>query len=219
MPKLTVTPRGLNLRSGPGATYPSLVVMPQGTRLDLSAHDVPKGQWLPVHFESDAGLRVGWAHTAYLLPDWLALALEEEGVTEVPGGAASNPRILEYHAATELHAREDGTSWCSSFVNWVFERLKMLRTRSAHARDWLLYGLRLKVPLYGCLVIFRRPGGGEDPQDVTRGNGHVAFFIREDLERPGRVVVFGGNQGDRVCFESKPEADVLGYRWPPLGKA
>jgi predicted secreted protein len=41
--------------------------------------------------------------------------------------------------------------------------------------------------------------------------GHVAFFDREE---GGRLICFGGNQSDRVCFAPYPKLRLLGFRWP-----
>ena len=52
-------------------------------------------------------------------PLWLEIAEREmeTGVEEGPQ-EEDNPRILEYHSTTTLHADEDSVPWCSSFVNW-----------------------------------------------------------------------------------------------------
>jgi hypothetical protein len=48
----------------------------------------------------------------------LSIAAAETGVcTFAPG--ASNPRITEYHAHTNILGYDEKASWCSSFVNWA----------------------------------------------------------------------------------------------------
>jgi len=137
------------------------------------------------------------------VPPWLALAEKELDVSEIPG-PIHNPRILEYHACTTLKATDDETPWCSSFVNWCMYHAGFMPTRSAAARSWLDWGLRLTEPVQGCIVVFRR---GSSPTA-----GHVAFF--KNMGRHGQINVLGGNQNDRVCYSNYRLSDVLGYVWP-----
>ena len=58
---------------------------------------------------------------------WLDWALGELGQGEACDPAAktrdaSNPRILEYHAAAGSPADVESTAWCASFVSWVLTR-------------------------------------------------------------------------------------------------
>lgn len=135
---------------------------------------------------------------------WFEIAkLEEaEGVDEVRG-AEHNPRIVEYHQTTSLKATDDETPWCSSFVNWCIERAGIAGTRSAAARSWLRWGRSLADPLPGCIVVLRR---GTNPSQ-----GHVGFYVSGD---GNRLLLLGGNQGNRVSISSYPKASLLSFRWP-----
>ncbi|MDH4280687.1 MAG: hypothetical protein OEW83_21690 [Acidimicrobiia bacterium] len=53
-------------------------------------------------------------------------------MTEIRG-RKDNPRIIEYHASTSLKASNDGTAWCSSFVNWCVSQAWLTGTNSAAA--------------------------------------------------------------------------------------
>lgn len=134
---------------------------------------------------------------------WLDIAKGEDGIHELPG-PENNARIVEYLSSTELEiglaAREE-TPWCSAFVNWVMMKAGMPRTRSAMARSWLKWG-RATVPRLGAITVFKR---GLPP------SGHVAFYISDDGIN---VKVFGGNQGNKVCYALYPKSDVIDYRWP-----
>lgn len=72
---------------------------------------------------------------------WMRVAMSQAGMAENPG-LQDNQRIVEYHAATTLprRAHADETAWCSSFVNWVFDRVGIEGTRSALASSWLGWG-------------------------------------------------------------------------------
>jgi uncharacterized protein (TIGR02594 family) len=149
-------------------------------------------------------------------PDWLKIAQREEGVVEIPG-AGNNPRILEYHASTNLDkslARRDATAWCSSFANWCLVHAGQIGTNSASALSWRNWGspLSLDAPVLGCLAVFSRAGPGSS-------GGHVGFFLADQGDH---ILVLGGNQGDSVRrslipingFWGTQHMSLLTYRWP-----
>lgn len=135
------------------------------------------------------------------IPVWIQVAKREIGVKEVPGG--ENPRIIEYHAATNLHATEDEVAWCSAFVNWVMKKCEMERSHSAAARSWLGCGVKQNGFRKYSVVVFKRGN--------SSWQGHVAFAI-DDLG--DRIRTLGGNQSDSVCYSVYSKSDVLGYFWP-----
>lgn len=149
-------------------------------------------------------------------PDWLKIAQREEGVAEVPG-SGNNPRILEYHASTNLDkalARLDSTAWCSSFANWCMVQAGYKGTNSASALSWRNWGGSLPEtsPMLGCIVVFSRTGPGGS-------GGHVGFFL---ADHGSHILVLGGNQGDSVRRSLIPKDGdwggqhmrLLAYRWP-----
>lgn len=131
----------------------------------------------------------------------LQIANLEIGTREIPGRGKDNPRILEYHATTTYHAKQDEVPWCSSFLNWVVTKAGVKGTNSAAARSWLYWGELCTDPVPGCIVVLKR---GAPP------SAHVGFFIRR--VEGGFIKVLGGNQSDQVKLSYFPEADVLGYR-------
>lgn len=135
------------------------------------------------------------------MSNWYAIAMSELSVKEIAGDA-DNPRIIEYHLETTLKATSDEVPWCSSFVNWCFARAGIEGTRSAGARSWLHWGVMLRKPTLGCVVVLRR---GVAPQ------GHVGFFAGEQNDG---ILVLGGNQSDAVNYRVFDRSSVLGYRWP-----
>ena len=138
------------------------------------------------------------------VPKWLEIALLELGVKEIKG-QSHNPRILEYHDTTTLHATSDEVPWCSSFVNWCITKAGLIGTNSAAARSWEKYGERLKSPVLGCIVVMSR---GDDPR-----SGHVGFYI-ESVNHGKHINVLGGNQSDTVKLETFPVSRVIAYIWP-----
>lgn len=133
---------------------------------------------------------------------WIEFAVGELGVTEAPG-EADNPRIVEYHAATSLHSKDDETPWCSAFANWCMWKAGIEGTKSAAARSWLRWGDRVE-PRFGCVVILWRGA-------PTSEQGHVGFYVKED---DSNVYLLGGNQGDAVSVARYPKTRVLGFRFP-----
>lgn len=63
-------------------------------------------------------------------------------------------------------------------------------------------GTRLAAPVYGCIVIFSRQGGG-----------HVGPVM--GVDKQGRLLVMGGNQKDAVSIAPFDRVRVLAYVWPP----
>lgn len=131
---------------------------------------------------------------------WMDIAKAEIGVREI-SGESDNPRIVAYHQAATLKAKDDETAWCSSFVCWVLDKAGYDHTNNAWARSYLDYGIKLDKPKYGCIVVYRR---GADM-------GHVHFY---DHEKDGVIYGIGGNQDNMVNLKGYGKGDVLGYRWP-----
>ncbi len=128
---------------------------------------------------------------------WLDIAAQEMemGVMEIEG-AEDNPRIVEYHQATSLHATDDETPWCSAFANWCMKQVGIAGTDSAASISWRTWGQAVG-PIPGALVCF---------------NGHVGFLhsIRSD----GKLLILGGNQSNQVKITLYDKNKVLTYRWP-----
>lgn len=133
-------------------------------------------------------------------PPWLKVARRELGQKEFMPG--DNPRIVEYHQSTWLHANEDSVSWCAAFVSWSIEQCGILSARSPRAKDYLTYGIKLEKPKLGCICVFSRDGGG-----------HVGFYLGETEDK---IKLLGGNQADAVCISYYSKVNLLGYRWPKI---
>lgn len=130
---------------------------------------------------------------------WMRIAHMELGVSE-----SSNPRrVIEYHQATSLGAKDTATPWCSSFACWVLKQAGYKTTNSAWARDWLKYG-DIADTQKGCIMVFERGTPG--------GSSHVGFYTGKQTST--QYEVLGGNQGDSVCLKMYSKKDLLGCRWP-----
>jgi uncharacterized protein (TIGR02594 family) len=145
-------------------------------------------------------------------PPWLRLARLElaAGVAEI-SGPKSNARIDQYHAATRggpLPQDADSVPWCSSFVCWCMEQSGIASTRFKAARSWLTWGSEIAAPVPGCVVVLWRVS-------PRSGKGHVGLYVGKDDQ--GRVLLLGGNQGDRVSVRPYQPSRVLSHRWPRVG--
>jgi uncharacterized protein (TIGR02594 family) len=146
-----------------------------------------------------------------VIPPWLVIARGELGVREYsafrpgPKGASSNPRIEEYQRAAQGR-EDDDVPWCSSFVCWVMEQAGLPSTNSGAARSWMRWGVGIKEPRPGCVVVLWR----EAP---TGYKGHVGLYERRG-SHPDSLVLLGGNQANAVRTAAFPSSRVLGYRWP-----
>lgn len=134
---------------------------------------------------------------------WIHVAQMELGQEEIPGDM-HNPRIIEYSHAVDLHVSDDETPWCAIFVNWVFMKAGIIGTGKAHARSFLKWGIPLKEPVVGCVVILKRGS--------SKWKGHVTFW--KGRNNHGFMKGLGGNQSNSVKYAWYKESDILGYRWP-----
>ncbi len=96
---------------------------------------------------------------------------------------------------------EDSIPWCGLFVghcmaaNGIKPPEKLLA-----ALEWKSFGVVLKEPCYGCVMVFRRTGGG-----------HVGFYMGEDKNT---YHILGGNQSDSVSIARVAKSQYVAARWP-----
>lgn len=134
-------------------------------------------------------------------PLWMEEARRHLGVAEVPG-AKTAPVIARWLQRLKAWWADDETPWCGVFVAACLGAYGFaLPVHWMRARAFLAWGLPLGKPVVGCIAVFERPGGG-----------HVGFVVGQD--RRGRLLVLGGNQGDKVSIAVFDRNRVVGYRWP-----
>lgn len=142
-------------------------------------------------------------------PAWMGIAKKEQGTHEVRGRSA-NPRIVQYHAATDLRARSDEVAWCSSFVNWCMKQCGIKGTNSAAAASWKKWGSATAARYGAVAVVYNAKMAGSS---LTATGNHVAFLVEETKTH---YVLLGGNQGNSVKVSHYPKAKwkLLALRWP-----
>ncbi len=134
----------------------------------------------------------------------LATAGTYLGLEEWPG-ARHNPEIMAmFGAVGHGWVEGDEVPWCAAYCGAVLAQLGLPHTGKLNARSYLEWGVPvdLAAALPGDIVVFWRgsPNGWE---------GHVAFLVRRDGDR---LLVRGGNQGNRVSDAWYPVARLLGVR-------
>lgn len=133
-------------------------------------------------------------------------------VKELPG-AQQHPFIQWAHMVVGLGPdTPDEVPWCSSFANAIAWMLRLPRSKTAHARDWLTVGqvvtLQFASPGYDVVILKR--GGSEQPDaSVISAQGHVGFYAGHAGDR---ISVLAGNQGNTVSILMFPMDQVLGLR-------
>lgn len=133
-------------------------------------------------------------------PLWLRIARDDLGQAETTGPNDS-PRIRKMLGRLGLTWLA-GQPWCGIAVaDWMSTADIEPAKNSFRAKAWLDWGIPLDAPTVGAVVVFERKGGG-----------HVGLVVGRDEK--GRLLVLGGNQGDKVCISPFDMTRVLGYRWP-----
>lgn len=123
------------------------------------------------------------------------------GVQEWPG-AKSNPAVEVFFARAGHPGLTDDVPWCAAFVGAVLAECGVTGTGSLMARSYARWGVEVarSDAMPGDVVVFPR---GQPP------SGHVGFFVRYEGDR---VIIRGGNQGDRVSDAAMPAAQILAIR-------
>lgn len=120
-------------------------------------------------------------------PALLLAALKMYGTQEAPG-PLDNPVILGWAKEVGLdHVyKHDETPWCGLFVATAVHRAGLEGVQAPlWAKSWAQWGMPVKNPMLGDILVFERPGGG----------GHVGIYVGEDRDA---YHVLGGNQRDEV---------------------
>lgn len=142
-------------------------------------------------------------------PEHLRVAAQDLDLREeilVHGVPSSNPKVEDYiKAVTGKRADARNVPWCAYWLGGVLEKTKNPSTKSGMARSYLQWGVDVTDQDWkqGDVVVLWR---GRRNDGVT---GHVAFLVSWDDDS---FVLLGGNQGDKVCFQTFSRSKLLGVR-------
>jgi conserved hypothetical protein TIGR02594 len=134
-------------------------------------------------------------------PHWITEGKKYIGEMEIKG-PRHNPLIVQWWKDIKRGGiKDDETPWCAAYVGAMLERVGVRSTRFEGASSYINWGVPLNEPVYGCIVVFTRQGGG-----------HVGFVVGKT--EGGNLLVLGGNQSDAVNIKAFALDRVSGYRWP-----
>ncbi|MES2050041.1 MAG: TIGR02594 family protein [Pseudomonadota bacterium] len=157
----------------------------------------------------------------------------------------NNQDVIKYLQSTSLDrdlAREDGTSWCGSFVNWCMVKSSYLgATNSQQAKAWLTWGEKIEEPRYGAITVTTRsrnpveyhvgfytgiqiknvPDGSEEIT-ITSKSGEAKVKKRPKFKKISYVRLLSGNMthsikeyaGWAVDAKDDETNHLVEYRWP-----
>lgn len=132
---------------------------------------------------------------------WMIEANRHIGLREIKGSKHNNT-ILQWLNSLKAWWHDDETAWCGTFVAHCMKSTgHIIPSTWYRALSWAQWGQKLDAPCVGCVVVFKRQGGG-----------HVGFVVGKN--RAGNLMVLGGNQGDAVAISAFDTSRVVGYRWP-----
>lgn len=134
-------------------------------------------------------------------PAWLVEARAHIGLAEIPGRETA-PAIARWLRDLRAWWTDDDTPWCGVFVAHCCRTAGLsLPAYWYRAVAWAEWGIPLERPTLGAVAVFSRQGGG-----------HVGFVVGRD--EVGRLLVLGGNQGDRVSVAPFDRDRLVALRWP-----
>jgi uncharacterized protein (TIGR02594 family) len=141
---------------------------------------------------------------AATLPRHLNYAVTQYGVTE-KAGSGNNPVILQWARDISIgHLyKDDSMPWCGLFVAKCVHaagRQTLSGWNNLRALKWVSWGIPVSVAMRGDILVFSRSGGG-----------HVGFYVGETHNT---YIVYGGNQGDKVCIIELPKSRCVGISRP-----
>ena len=131
---------------------------------------------------------------------WMRIAKSQVGIGEKTNHN-DGPDVDKYLKTVGLDG--SGEPWCGAFVNWGLKESGIKGAQiPERASDWQNFGQSLSRPAFGSIATMKRPGGG-----------HVGFTAAIDADRPGWIIILGGNQSDQVSYRSFPKR-ILKFNYP-----
>lgn len=132
-------------------------------------------------------------------PHWLIQARDDIGTEEKLG--PNDSLWIRRMWASLSGSWLLGQPWCGGALAYWLQRCDISYPAAYYrARAWLDWGVPV-APVVGCVVVFERKGGG-----------HVGLLVGKD--EAGRLLVLGGNQGNKVSIAPFDPKRMIGCRWP-----
>ena len=121
------------------------------------------------------------------------------GVKEIVG-PQHNTVIINWAKELEIYNyKSDEVPWCGLFIAKVCKDAgKEIVDNPLWARNWLKWGTKQEIAMFGDLLVFKRGLGG-----------HVGIYVGEN---ESNYHVLGGNQGNEVSIIEINKSRLLGIR-------
>ncbi len=148
----------------------------------------------------DVSPQIPSANSSRSILDPYFWAQKELGQSEIVG-RKNNARIVYYHSFTTLHATDDETAWCSSFMCAAAENTGFKSTRSAAAWSWKDYGVQ-GTGTRGDIAVLTHPDGT-----------HHVTFVNKDIRKGDQYFeALGGNQSNMVKVSNFAMSEISHLR-------
>lgn len=141
-----------------------------------------------------------------IVAPWYSMAKDYMGLKEIVG-PKHNSTIVEWVKNLGGSWREDETPWCGTFVGACIMGSmpdEPIPNNPFGARNWQKFGVPLKKPAMGAVLVFWRG-------KKSGWSGHVGFYAGEDATA---YHVLGGNQSNKVSIARVGKNRLLAIRWP-----
>jgi uncharacterized protein (TIGR02594 family) len=137
------------------------------------------------------------------------------GLKEVPG-QLDNPQIMAMLKLDDSWPEHDETPWCGAFCEYIAWLLRLPRTKTKLARQWLGVGAVIGTMTPGMdakaawdVVILKRAKLNQPGPDNLTAPGHVGFYAGF---ANGKIYILGGNQNNAVNISAYDPKRILGIR-------
>ena len=133
-------------------------------------------------------------------PPWLPIARTYLGIREVPG-PDTDATIKRWLRQLGAWWTDDATPWCGALPAIVMKEAGLAYPKAWYrARAWADWGMPCE-PAIGAVAVFERGSAG-----------HVGFVVGQD--HMSRLLILGGNQGDKVSIAPFALHRLIACRWP-----
>ena len=152
-----------------------------------------------------AALGIKTPKEAGIIPPWVEIVAQRKGWHEKYNHAELLNWLKEYGG----HVDPEETPWCGDLVETALINAipdTQVPANPMASINWLKYGVSLKEPAYGAIMVFWR--GSPD-----NWQGHVGFYVGESGQY---YAILGGNQSNsiRISRIAKSRLRRGGIRWP-----
>ena len=136
-------------------------------------------------------------------PKLVMFAITLYGTCERLPDGSDNPMLLRWAKICGLKDyTRTSIPWCGLFMAYVCKMVGWpVPEWPLGAVNWLKFGRKVSVAMFGDVLVFKRPGGH-----------HVGIYIGKDALF---YYVLAGNQGDKVCILRVARKRCIGIRRPP----